>query len=68
VTGAELIHARNQLRLTQSELAELLCVTSRTIQRYERARVVPLVVQWALLEIAYASREKEHGDDLRGIV
>jgi DNA-binding transcriptional regulator YiaG len=59
MTGPELIHARNQLRLTQSELAELLCVTSRTVQRYERASVVPHTVQWALLEIAYASREKE---------
>jgi transcriptional regulator with XRE-family HTH domain len=52
MTGAELIHARNQLRLTQSELAELLCVTSRTVQRYERASMVPQVIQWALLELA----------------
>jgi DNA-binding transcriptional regulator YiaG len=59
MTGAELIHARNQLRLTQSELAGLLCVTSRTVQRYERASVVPQVIQWALIEIAHASREKE---------
>jgi DNA-binding transcriptional regulator YiaG len=51
MTGPELTHARNQLRLTQSQLAELLCVTLRTIQRYERAPLVPRGIDWALLEI-----------------
>jgi DNA-binding transcriptional regulator YiaG len=58
MTGPELLHARNQLRLTQSELASLLNVTLRTVQRYERAPMIPKSVDWALLEIAHSQREK----------
>ena len=58
MTGPELVHARNQLRLTQSELAFQLNVTLRTIQRYERAHLVPRGVAWALLELK--QREKEN--------
>ena len=60
MTGAELTHTRNQLRLTQSQLADLLNVTLRTVQRYERKDLVPRSVQWALIELAYASMEKDN--------
>lgn len=60
MTGPELLHARNQLGLTQTALAELLCVTLRTVQRYERADTIPRAVAWALLEIKH--REKENGE------
>ena len=61
MTGAELTHARNQLRLTQSQLAEHLGVTLRTVQRYERSPVIPRIVAWALLDIK--QRESENVTD-----
>jgi DNA-binding transcriptional regulator YiaG len=57
----DLAHIRNQLRLTQSELAYELCVTLRTVQRYERSGHVPRSVQWALLELHHRIA-RYHGD------
>lgn len=62
MTGSDLQIARNQLRLTQSQLAELLDVTLRTVQRYERAPTVPKKVQWALLDIAHSLIGKADND------
>ena len=59
MTGAELTHARNRLGLTQSALAEHLGVTLRTVQRYERAPMIPRAVAWALLDIKQRNYERE---------
>jgi transcriptional regulator with XRE-family HTH domain len=41
VIGARILQARRESGLTQRELADLLGITSRSIQNYEAGRIIP---------------------------
>lgn len=59
MTGPDLEHCRQKLGLTQEQLAELLGVSVRTIQRHENAPHVPQAIAWGLLELRHREKDRE---------
>lgn len=57
MTGQQLQTIRDELGLTQEELAELLGISRRTLCRFEEQKTVPNYIALSVSAI-------EHGDDL----
>lgn len=64
MTGKQLAALRATLKLTQGDLASLLHLSRRSIQRYEAMTTTPRVVERAVLDVAVSRLTGKFQEDL----